>query len=113
MEMSNDLSHDILNLIFSYIQSNTNKIMKEHINDVKPYYLKNCENALYPHKRENHLKIMMQMSNAYGIKHFNIDKFNYEFYKCDYCYKSVSSKILEHRGLYLCSEYCLENIDYM
>jgi len=108
MAIINHLSHDILNIIFSYMQSNTNKIMKKHINDVEPYYIKNCEMALYPHKRENHLKIMMQMSNIYGIKKFNINKFNNAFYKCDHCYNSISSKILEDRGFIFCSEYCIE-----
>ena len=64
------LSHDILNIIFSYIQSNTNTIMKEHINDVEPHYVQNCKRSFCPHKRENHLKIMMKKSTVYGIKHF-------------------------------------------
>ncbi len=114
MEIVNYFSDDILNLIFSYMQSNTNTIMKQHINDVEPYYVQNCKRSFYPHKRENHLKIIMKKSTIYGIKHFNIANFDYEFYleyfkfnSCDHCYNIMSSMTFEYRGLIFCSEYCL------
>jgi len=114
MEIVSYFSDDILNIIFSYMQSNTNIIMKEHINDVELHYVQNCKRSFHPHKRENHLKIMMKKSTEYGIKHFNIDKFNYEFYleyfqfnNCDHCYNVMTSMTFEDRGLLFCSEYCL------
>ena len=59
------LSNDIINIIFSYMQSNTNIIMKQFINDVEPCYKIFCYvNPSY--KRENHLKNIMTVK-LYGV----------------------------------------------
>ena len=68
------LSIDIINIIFSYMQSNTNKIMKEHINDVEPCYTIFCNINKY-YKRENHLKTIMTVMKIYGVK-FTLQNMN-------------------------------------
>jgi len=63
------LSNDIINIIFSYMQSNTNKIMKQFINDVEPCYTIFCKINKY-YKRENHLKTIMKVMKIYGVIYF-------------------------------------------
>ena len=101
------LPEEIINIIFSYMQGSSNKIMKKHISDVEPYYKENCRLSLYPHSKERHLRIMMQISNAYGFKQFNSRKFKRAYYRCDGCFEVLSKDIIEDRGHKFCSEFCM------
>jgi hypothetical protein len=76
---------EIVNYIFTFIQSPTNEIMKEFIRNVQSYDLVSdtmlCDNMLC-----ETMLCILEMNKEYGFINYNNIRFEFAYYyKCNHC----------------------------
>jgi hypothetical protein len=109
---------EIVNHIFSYCQSITNKIMKDHIDcldqvyqDEKYLYEVSYDGLMYDCKA-NHLRYVLHLMGFYGHIHFDKDKFYSRYYSCVNCRRVGYSPPYIEFGEKFCNSYCADMFDY-
>lgn len=93
--------NEIINHIFSYCQSRTNKIMKRHIKCVRDY--------------ETGMIGLLRINKDYGFKQFNERKLNKAYWiECAVCkavlWPEEYRKNINYDGIRMCSRRC--KLDY-
>ena len=85
---------EIINYIFTFIQSNTNEIMKEHINKVNTYKLNKDESNLYYFLCMTKCKYSCSLCNEtnipnsfklYSLYDNKLDFYRYSAYEIMFC----------------------------
>jgi len=91
---------EMINYIFTYCQSPTNTIMKQHYKMIEEY----------THNESDHLKYILITNKRLGFKHFNARRYRNAYYHtCDYCncyltFDNYTKYFFEN--LRFCSERC-------
>lgn len=97
---------EIVNHIFSYCESRTNQIMKEHIETVDEY------KDRYSYCKELHLIHILDLMAFYGHIYFDKKKFHSRFYRCMNCSRIGYAEPLIEFGEKFCSFACADQFDY-
>jgi hypothetical protein len=97
------LPNELVNHIFSYCQSRTNKIMKNHIKDVNEYKEQYVENNLIN---------ILHLMEFYSHIHFDKIKFHSRFYRCMNCSRVGFAQPRIEFGEKFCSYTCADQFDY-
>ena len=117
--MTTSLPDEIVNHIFSYCQSSTNQIMKDHIHcldqvyqDQKYLYEVLCYDGLEYDCKSNYLQNVLRLMAFYGHIHFNKVQFYSRYYSCINCRRVGYAPPYIEFGEKFCNSYCADMFDY-
>jgi len=110
---------EILNHIFSYCQSSTNQIMKNHIDclyqvyeDEKYLYEVLSYDGLIYDCKANHLRYVLHLMGFYGQIYFDKEKFYSRYYSCANCRRVGYALPHIEFGEKFCNSWCADMFDY-
>ena len=112
-----NLPQEIMNHIFSYCQSRTNQIMKEHLKCLdkvlqdENYYYNNIVN-LNIDCQSSHLTYILHLMVFYGQIIFDKDIFYSRYYSCVNCRRVGYAPPYIEFGEKFCNSYCADQFDY-
>jgi hypothetical protein len=116
---SMSLPIEIVNHIFSYCQSTTNQIMKDHIDcldqvyqDEKYLYEVLSYDGLMYDCKANHLRYVLHLMGFYGQIHFDKEQFYSRYYSCANCRRVGYAPPYIEFGEKFCNSYCADMFDY-
>ena len=112
------LPDEIMNHIFSYCQSSTNQIMKNHIDCLNEVY----RDELYLYEilcyeldydcKSNYLRNVLRLMAFYGHIHFDKIQFYSRYYSCVNCRRVGYAPPHIEFGEKFCNSYCADMFDY-
>lgn len=111
-----NLPEEIVNHIFSYCQSRTNVIMKEHLKCLDQVF----QDEIYHSTildikidcQSSHLPYVLHLMGFYGQIHFNKDLFYSRYYCCANCRRVGYAPPVIEFGEKFCNSYCVDMFDY-
>lgn len=98
-----NLPNELVNHIFTYCQSRTNEIMKNHIK---------CVNEYKEPYQDLDLIYILHLMNFYGHIYFDKIKFHSRFYRCMNCSRVGFAQPRIEFGEKFCSYTCADQFDY-
>jgi len=117
--ISTSLPDEIMNHIFSYCQSRTNQIMKDHIDcldqvyqDEKYLYEVLSYDGLMYDCKANHLRYVLHLMGFYGHIHFDKNQFYSRYYSCVNCRRVGYAPPYIEFGEKFCNSWCADMFDY-
>lgn len=111
-----NLPEEIVNHIFSYCESSTNQIMKEHIKCLDQVfqdeiYYNNIINTKID-CQSSHLPYVLHLMGFYGQIYFSKELFYSRYYSCANCRRVGYAPPYVEFGEKFCNSYCADMFDY-